>query len=112
LTGFDEWRNLKSLIPIEATHAVKDRSAAELRYYLLSLDPDAARAMRTVGAHRGIENSLHRAPDVVFREDESRVRIKSAAENLALARKITRNLLQQEKTLKRGIKTKRLTPAR
>jgi predicted transposase YbfD/YdcC len=46
--------------------------------------------------------------DVTFREDDSRVRIKNAAENLALIRKITHNLLQQEKTLKRGIKTKRL----
>jgi hypothetical protein len=46
--------------------------------------------------------------DVVFREDDSRVRVGDAPENLALLRKITHNLLQQEKTLKRGIKTKRL----
>ena len=64
--------------------------------------------MAAVRAHWGIENSLHWVLDVVFREDDSRVRIKNAAENLALIRKITHNLLQQEKTLKRGIKTKRL----
>lgn len=46
--------------------------------------------------------------DVVFQEDDARVRIKNAAENLALIRKITHNLLAQEQTLKRGIKTKRL----
>jgi len=111
LTGFDRWRDLKSLILIEATRVIKDRSTTELRYYLSSLEPDAVRAMQIVRAHWGIENSLHWVLDVVFREDDSRVRIKNAAENLALVRKITHNLLQQEKTVKRGIKTKRLVAA-
>jgi predicted transposase YbfD/YdcC len=111
LTGFDQWRDLKSLILIEATRVIKDQSSTELRYYLSSLEPDAARAAQIVRAHWGIENSLHWVLDVVFREDDSLVRIKNAAENLALVRKITHNLLQQEKTLKRGIKTKRLKAA-
>jgi hypothetical protein len=64
--------------------------------------------MEAVRAHWGIENSLHWVLDVTFCEDDSRVRIKNAAENLAFIRKTTHNLLQQEKTLKRGIKTKRL----
>jgi hypothetical protein len=46
--------------------------------------------------------------DVVFREDDSRVRVGNAPENLAPVRKLTHNLLQQETTLKRGIQTKRL----
>jgi hypothetical protein len=46
--------------------------------------------------------------DVVFDEDDSRVRAGNAPENLALVRKLTHNLLQPEKTLKRGIQTKRL----
>ncbi len=49
--------------------------------------------------------------DVAFREDESRVHVGDAPENLALVRKITHNLLQQEKTLKRGVKTKRFVAA-
>jgi predicted transposase YbfD/YdcC len=112
LTGCDQWRDLKSLILIEATRTVKDQSTTELRYYLSSLAPDAGRAMQIVRAHWGIENSLHWVLDVVFREDDSRVRIKNAAENLALVRKITNNLLQQERTLKRGVKTKRLISGR
>ncbi len=38
-------------------------------------------------------------------------RIGHAPESLALVRKITHNLLQQEQTLKRGVKTKRLKTA-
>ncbi|HYE73903.1 MAG TPA: ISAs1 family transposase, partial [Blastocatellia bacterium] len=83
----------------------------ERRYYLSSLAPDAERAAAAVRGHWGIENSLHWVLDVVFHEDNSRVRIGHAPQNLALVRKITHNLLQQEKTLKRGVKTKRFKAA-
>jgi len=108
LTGYDQWQDLKSLVLIESERTIKDQTATERRYFISSLAPDAERAMEAARAHWGIENSLHWVLDVTFREDDSRVRIKNAAENLALIRKITHNLLQQEKTLKRGIKTKRL----
>jgi predicted transposase YbfD/YdcC len=108
LTGSDQWRDLNSLILIESTRTIKDQTTTESRYFISSLPPDAVRAMGAVRAHWGIENSLHWVLDVVFREDDSRVRIRNAAENLALIRKITHNLLQQETSLKRGIKTKRL----
>ena len=108
LTGYDQWRDLNSLVLIESTRRIKDQTTTECRYFISSLAPDAARAMEAVRAHWGIENSLHWSLDVVFREDDSRVRVKNAAENLALVRKITHNLLEQERTLKRGIKTKRL----
>ena len=58
--------------------------------------------------HWGIENQLHWLLDVGFREDANRTRKGHAAENMALLRRIALNLLKQEKTLKRGIKTKRL----
>jgi predicted transposase YbfD/YdcC len=64
-----------------------------------------------IGGHWGIENSLHWILDVVFGEDDCRVRAGGAAENLAIVRRLALNLLQQEKTLKRGVKTKRLKAA-
>lgn len=111
LTGFAQWRDLKSLIKIEATRQIKEQQTTEVRYYLANLMPGAERAAQAVRQHWGVENSLHWVLDVAFREDESRVRVGNAPENLAPARKITHNLLQQEKTLKRVVKTKRFAAA-
>jgi len=111
VTGFSEWRDLQSLILIESTREIKEQGTTELRYYLSSLPADAERAAKAVRQHWGVENSLHWVLDVAFHEDDSRVRIGHAPENLALVRKITHNLLQQEKTFKRGVKTKRFLAA-
>lgn len=111
LSGLVEWRNLKSLILIEASRETRGKQTKENRYYLSSLRPNARIAAQAVRSHWGIENSLHWSLDVAFREDDSRVRVGHAPENLGLVRKMTHNLLQQEETLKRGIKTKRLAAA-
>jgi len=106
-----DWPGLESLGLVEATREVKQQASKEKRYYLSSLPVDAVRLAEAVRGHWAIENSCHWILDVVFREDDSRVRVGHAAENFALIRRIALNLLQQEKTLKRGVKTKRLKAA-
>jgi hypothetical protein len=44
---------------------------------------------------------------VQFNEDDSRIRKGYAPENLAVVRHLAVNLLNQEKTLKKGVKHKR-----
>ena len=48
---------------------------------------------------------------MVFSEDDCRVRTRHAAENFARLRRMANSLLQQEHTLRLGIKTKRLKAA-
>lgn len=106
-----EWPGLESLGMCEARREINEQASEEKRYYLSSLRVDALRLAEAVRGHWAIENSLHWILDVVFREDDSRVRVGHAAENFGLIRRIALNLLQQEKTLKRGVKTKRLKAA-
>jgi predicted transposase YbfD/YdcC len=61
-----------------------------------------------VRAHWTIENSLHWVLDIAFREDDSRIRKGHAPQNFAVLRHIALNLLKQDTTLKRGLKSKRL----
>lgn len=111
LEAKSEWRDLASLGMVEATREIKGKKSVEQRYYLSSLEVDAKRLAEAVRGHWGIENSQHWILDVVFREDDSRIRVGEAAENVAVIRRIALNLLQQERTVKRGVKTKRLKAA-
>ena len=106
-----DWPGLVSVGMCEARREVNGQRSQEKRYYLSSLGVDAKRFAEAARGHWSIENSLHWILDVVFREDDSRVRIGHAAENFGLLRRMAVNLLQQEKTLKRGVKTKRLKAA-
>jgi predicted transposase YbfD/YdcC len=103
-----QWQGLRSVGMVEALRAVKGQRTIERRYYLTSLPLDVATFARAVRGHWGIENKLHWVLDVSMREDQSRARAGHAAENLATLRRLALNLLNRERTKKRGIKGKQL----
>ena len=102
------WEGLRTVGMVESIREVDGKSTVERRYYLSSLKLDVETFGRAVRGHWGVENKLHWVMDVCFREDQSRARTGHAAENLATLRRLALNLLQRDKTRKRGIRGKQL----
>jgi predicted transposase YbfD/YdcC len=100
------WEGLHSFGMVESIREIQGISTAEIRFFLCSIQADATEFARAVRGHWGIENKLHWSLDVAFGEDQCRVRVGYAAENLARLRHIALNILKADTTKKRGIKGK------
>lgn len=106
-----DWCDLQSVGVVKATREIKGEVTIEWRYYLSSLPVDAMVFGHAVRTHWSIENACHWVLDVVFREDDCRIRIGHAAENMSTLRRFAMNLLRRDKTDKRGVQVKRLKAA-
>jgi predicted transposase YbfD/YdcC len=102
------WPHARSAAIVEATREIGDTVTTERRYYFSSLPADAARIAHAVRSHWAIENGMHWCLDMAFGEDQCRVRIENAAQNFAVLRRISMNLLRQDQTTKVGLKNRRL----
>jgi len=95
------WSGLKSIIKVQVQAQVHDKSTgkdiAETRWYISSLDLDAAQALNAVRSHWQVE-SMHWMLDMTFREDESRIRKKQGPLVFNIMRKIAMTLFKQDTT--------------
>lgn len=103
------WQAVKSIIVINSLREKSEKISKEKRYFISSHTGKTAEFMAyAIRAHWAVENRLHWQLDVSFNEDQSRLRRGNGAENMALMNKIALNLLKNEKTVKVGVKNKRL----
>jgi predicted transposase YbfD/YdcC len=82
-----------------------------VRYFISSLPAKVEPFAHAVRSHWAIENRCHWVLDVVFHEDQSRVRKDHGPANLATLRRWVLNLLRQDTTHKLGLKARRLHAA-
>jgi predicted transposase YbfD/YdcC len=103
-----QWHQLKALgLAINITER-EGKETSEVRYFILSKYVSGKRFAQAVRSHWSIENNLHWQLDVTFREDDLRIREGHAPANMSILMRTALALLKQEKTLRRGISTKRL----
>jgi predicted transposase YbfD/YdcC len=93
----------KTIIKVRSRTELKDRGRADTRYYISSANLAAKAAANAVRGHWAIENRLHWVLDVVFAEDQSRLRTGHGAKNMAVVRHFAINLVRtvaDKKTIK------------
>ena len=92
-----KWKDLSCVVMVEATRTAKGVTGRpERRLYLCSKALTAQEALEATRAHWGVE-SMHWVLDMVLEEDRSRARDKTAAQNLALIRRMVYNMLRAER---------------
>ncbi len=112
LTQRHDWSGLACIAVVECTRTVNGRTSVERRYFISSHSGRQAQKLATlIRNHWRVENQLHWTLDVSFNEDQCRVRIENAAENLSRIRRISLILLKRENSCKLGIKGKRAKAA-
>ncbi len=92
---YEGWPKLTSLVMVQRERRRAGQSQTETAYFISSLPPDAERLLRAVRHHWRIENSLHWVLDVIFHEDDARLRVGDGAENFAILRRMVLNLLRR-----------------
>jgi predicted transposase YbfD/YdcC len=103
-----KWPGLKSVLVVVRDRSVGDKNTCEKHYYISSRQLSAKKFSPVVRGHWGIENSLHWVLDVVFAEDQSRVRKDHGPENLGLLRRMALSMIKAEES-RGSIQVKRQT---
>ena len=89
------WPSLNAIAIVESTRETKGKIERETRYYITSLVMLAHLLGPAIRSHWSIENSLHWVMNMVFRDDECRVRTNHAPANLTTIKHMACNLLRR-----------------
>jgi predicted transposase YbfD/YdcC len=90
-----DWPGLKGVVMIESIREINDKIERETRFYVTSLVLLADQLEPIIRSHWAVENSLHWVMDMVFRDDECRVRTDHAPANFTTLKHMATNLLRR-----------------
>jgi predicted transposase YbfD/YdcC len=104
------WPGLKGGVVVESQREIDGKITRETRYYITSLSVPAQTIGPMIRDHWAIENSLHWVMDMVFRDDECRVRTDHAPANFTTLKHMANNLARRAPG-KDSVRLKRKTAA-
>ena len=90
-----DWPGLRGVVMVESTREIGDRIERETRFYITSLVLLAARLGPIIRSHWAVENSLHWVMDMIFRDDECRIRTDNAPANFTTLKHMAHNLIRK-----------------
>jgi predicted transposase YbfD/YdcC len=93
-----DWPDLKSVVVVESTRESGDKIEREMRFYITSLVLAANKLGPIVRSHWMVENGLHWVMDMIFRDDECRLRTDNAPANFTTVKHMSHNLLRKAST--------------
>lgn len=97
LVDCERWADCRKVGMVESVRDIgKDEPSVERRYFITSAASAVSEFAGAVRDHWQIENRLHWSLDVMFREDECRIRKDYAPQNFSLLRKFGLNLLRMD----------------
>jgi predicted transposase YbfD/YdcC len=90
-----DWPGLRGVVMVESTREIGDKIERETRFYITSLVWLASQLGPVIRSHWAIENSLHWVMDMVFRDDECRIRTNHAPANFTTLKHMAHNLIRK-----------------
>lgn len=103
------WKTIQAIVVVESRREVAGgEESYERRYYVTSHDNKSAEFIGVAIRNHWRVEAMHWQLDVSFNEDQNRLRSGHAAVNVAMINKVALNLLKNEKSVKVGVKNKRL----
>lgn len=105
-----DWPGLRGVVMVESQREIDGRITQETRFYITSLVLRAEMIGPMIRDHWAIENGLHWVMDMVFRDDECRVRTENAPANFTTIKHMAQNLFKKAPG-KDSLRLKRKTAA-
>ena len=93
-----QWPGLKSVVMVESKRETDGKVETETRFYITSLALLANALGPMIRSHWMVENGLHWVLDMIFRDDECRVRTDNAPFILHMVKQLALNVLRTGKS--------------
>lgn len=89
------WPGLQSIVMVESVREIGAKTEVETRFFITSLVMSAAPLGPIIRSHWAVENCLHWVMDMIFRDDECRIRTDHAPANFTTLKHMALNLTRR-----------------